>query len=365
MTIPILPDLPAHQHAAIRHGAGESATTNIATIPIDQPGPGQILVKITWTGLCGSDKSLLHDEWSDFGITMMEQTKGIAGHEGAGVVVAVGEGMQRRWKVGDRAGVKWIAATCGECEFCLNGVDEVHCVNQVNSGFSAPGTFQEYCLADGRYTSRIPEGVKDEEAGPIMCGGVTAYTACKRSAVQPGQWIVLPGAGGGLGHLAIQYARAMGMRVIAIDGGEQKRELCMKLGAEVVIDFTTTSDIAAEIMTVTKYGAQGVIVTAATKQAYALAPTFLRPNGTVVVVGLPKDASILAGAPPLLMALKRLNIVGNITGSLKDVEEALDFTARGIVHPVLSKGKLEDLNSWMEKLKNGQLAGRAVLQVAA
>lgn len=152
-----------------------------------------------------------------------------------------------------------------------------------------------------------------------------------RSGVKPGQWIVLPGAGGGLGHLAIQYARAMGMRVIAIDGGEQKRELCEKLGAEVFIDFTTTSDIAVEIMRITTYGAQGVIVTAATKQAYALAPTFLRPNGTVVVVGLPKDASILAGAPPLFMALKRLNIVGNITGSLKDVEEALDFTARGVV----------------------------------
>lgn len=204
-----------------------------------------------------------------------------------------------------------------------------------------------------------------------------------RSAVKPGQWIVLPGAGGGLGHFAIQYARAMGMRVIAIDGGDAKRDLCLKLGAEIFIDFQTTKDITAEIMKITTYGAHGVIVTAATKAAYESAPTFLRPNGTVVAVGLPQDPSIMAGASPILVALRRLNIVGSVVGSLKEVEEALDFTARGLVHvssscsqtglkqvltkykPIISKGKLEDLDTWVEKLVAGQVAGRAVLQVAA
>ncbi|KAE8338032.1 hypothetical protein BDV24DRAFT_153909 [Aspergillus arachidicola] len=363
-----IPAIPTRQRAAVRQGTGESATTTIENIDVPQPGPGQILVKINWTGLCGSDKSLLHDDWKDFGVNMLPQSQGIAGHEGAGVVVAVGEGMQKRWKVGDRAGIKWIASTCGECEFCLNGVDEVHCEKQINSGFSAPGTFQEYCLVDGRYTSKIPDGVSDEEAGPIMCGGVTAYTACKRSAVKSGQWLVLPGAGGGLGHLAIQYARAMGMRVLAIDGGDEKRDLCEKLGAEAYIDFQkfkVPADLQDEVIRITKHGAHGVIVTAASKTVYEWAPMYLRPGGTMVVVGLPNDPSILAGAPPLVLALRRLNIVGNITGSLKDVEEALDFTARGIVHPILSKGKLEDLDSWVEKLKAGQVAGRAVLQVAA
>ena len=153
-----------------------------------------------------------------------------------------------------------------------------------------------------------------------------------RSNVKAGQWLVLPGAGGGLGHLAIQFARAMGMRVIAIDGGEEKRELCQKLGAEVFVDFRETPDVGAEIMKITQYGAHGIIVTAATKAVYAAAPGYLRPNGTLVAIGLPKDATILAGAPPLLMALKKLNVVGSIVGSLKDVDEALDFTARGIVH---------------------------------
>lgn len=127
-------------------------------------------------------------------------TNGIAGHEGAGIVVAATPEVADIWKVGDRAGVKWVVSVCRNCEFCTNGTDELHCPSQKNSGFSAPGTFQEYVVTDGRYCTRIPEGVTDEEAGPIMCGGVTAYTACKRSAVKPGQWMVVIGAGGGLGH---------------------------------------------------------------------------------------------------------------------------------------------------------------------
>ncbi|CAJ0551352.1 Ff.00g112820.m01.CDS01 [Fusarium sp. VM40] len=357
--------VPSQQRAAVCQGLGPDAKAPIKTIDVAKPGPGQILVKINWTGLCGSDKSLLRNEWKDFGLSMKDVCKGIAGHEGAGNVVAVGEGMDQQWKIGDRAGIKWIASICGECDFCRVGSDEVHCPHQTNSGFSAAGTFQEYVVADGRYTSRIPDGVLDEEAGPIMCGGVTAYTACKRSGVAPGQWIVLPGAGGGIGHFAIQYAKAMGMRVIAIDGGDEKRDLCLRLGAEVFIDFKTTNDIPAEVMKITKYGAHGVIVTAATRAAYESAPNFLRPNGTVVAVGLPQDPTIIAGAPPIAVALRRLKIVGSVTGSMKDVEEALDFTARGLVRPILSKGKLEDLDEWINKLATGQVAGRCVLQVSA
>lgn len=122
------------------------------------------------------------------------------------------------------------------------------------------------------------------------------------------------------------------MRVIAIDGGDEKRDLCRKLGAEEFIDFTKVQDIPTEVMQITKYGAQGVIVTAASKEAYAAAPLMLHPGGTVVAVGLPKDENVLAGAPPIMMCLRRLNIVGSVVGTLKDVEEALDFTARGLVH---------------------------------
>ena len=115
---------------------------------------GQILVKINWTGLCASDKSLLHDEWAPFGVKMQDATHGIAGHEGAGEVVAIHPDVQHLWQLGDRAGVKWVVSTCKQCEFCLNGTDELHCPKQVNSGFSTAGTFQEYCLTDGRYATR-------------------------------------------------------------------------------------------------------------------------------------------------------------------------------------------------------------------
>lgn len=118
------------------------------------------------TGLCASDKSLLHDEWQGYDISMLDATKGIAGHEGAGIVVAVGEDMDKRWKIGDRAGIKWVYSTCGECEYCTNGTDECHCPKQRNAGLSQPGTFQEYALADGRYSTKLPDGVKDEEVRP-------------------------------------------------------------------------------------------------------------------------------------------------------------------------------------------------------
>jgi propanol-preferring alcohol dehydrogenase len=324
--------IPKTQDAAVRQGSGDSASAPLKQVEVLSPKSHEILVKINWSGLCASDKSLIHDEWKDFGVAMQESAKGICGHEGAGVVVAVGDSMHGRWKVGDRAGMKWVYSTCGECEFCLNGTDELHCTKQLNCGFTAPGTFQQYAISDGRYTSRIPDGVKDEEAGPIMCGGVTAYTACKRSTVKPGQWLVVTGAGGGLGHFAVQYAKAMGMRVIAIDGGDEKRDLCKKLGAEVFIDYLVVKDIPAEVVKTTTHGAHAVIVFSATKEGYASAPAMLRPGGTMVAVGLPKDPSVVAGAPPLMLALKRLQVVGSVVGTLKDVEEALDFTARDLVH---------------------------------
>ncbi|KAK7418293.1 hypothetical protein QQX98_004078 [Neonectria punicea] len=354
--------IPNFQRAAVREASSSSFRTVVKQIPVPQPSSDQILVNIQWSGLCASDKAFLLDEWKDYGICMLPDSQGISGHEGVGVVVAVGDNMQARWQVGDRAGVKFIASTCEECDFCSSG-DEVQCLYRKDSGVTAPGTFQEYCVADGRYTTRIPDGVLAEEAGPILCGGLTAYTACKRSNVRPGQWIVIQGAGGGLGSFAIQYARAMGMRVIAVDLGQDKRDLCEKLGAEIFIDFRFTKDMAAEVVKATKHGAHGIVVTTGSEEAYKAAPMLLRPHGTIVAMGLPKDLSVVAGTPPMLLVGKRLNVVGSMVGSLQEADEALDFTARGL--PIISKGKLEDLDEWLVKMQRGQIAGRAVLQTAA
>jgi alcohol dehydrogenase, propanol-preferring len=176
------------------------------------------------SGLCASDKSLLHDEWKDFGVAMHEDTKGIAGHEGPGVVVAEGDDMHHKWKVGDRAGeyaspvlyallTIQVSSGSGPRAAIASSAPMVpmSCTapNRRTQDSLPPAHPSNYAIADGRYTSHLPDGVKGEEAGPIMCGGVTAYTACKRSGVRPGQWIVLPSAGGGLRHFAVQYAKAM------------------------------------------------------------------------------------------------------------------------------------------------------------
>ncbi|KIW15286.1 hypothetical protein PV08_05331 [Exophiala spinifera] len=356
--------IPKRQTAAVRVGGGEDARAPLKEVDVTLPGPEELLVKINWTGVCSSDDALIHDGWHDVGVDMSPETKGIAGHEGAGVVVAVGDSMKHKWKVGDRAGVKWVWSICGTCEFCTNGTDELHCPYQKISAVTVPGTFQQYVVADGNYTSKLPDGVEDEEAGPIMCAGVTAYTACKRSGIRSGQWLVVQGAGGGLGQFALQYARVMGMRVIAIGSGEQKRNLCTQLGAEEFIDRKLCEDIPAEVKRITKYGAHAVLVLPPSKEAYALAPQLVRPGGTVVVVGLPHDASVIAGARPKQMVLDRLNILGSVTGTLKDVEEALEFTARGLVRPILTKGTLDELDKYFDLMHQGKIAGRVVLKVS-
>ncbi|KAJ9316705.1 hypothetical protein DTO271D3_2838 [Paecilomyces variotii] len=353
-------DIPKTQKALITDPPGPNTKSVVKEIPVPTPGEGEILVKLNCTGLCHSDMHLMRNDWGDRGLSMMTK---IAGHEGAGVVVAIGPNVTR-FKVGDRAGIKWVADVCGECEMCTNGTDELQCPKQLNSGFTAAGTFQQFATATARYATRIPDGVSDEEAGPVMCGGVTGYVALRRSAVRAGQWVVIMGASGGLGHFAVQYAKAMGMRIIAIDGGPGKKELCEKLGAEQFIDFTVEKDVAERVKQITTWGAHGVVVVAPSQAAYEQAPYLLRAGGTMVCVGLPKE-NFNAGAPPLVIALRRLNIVGSITGTLKDVDEALDFTARGLVKPILVKGSMSDIDDLSAKMMAGQLAGRVVIDLWA
>lgn len=233
--------LPTIQKAAVKNGNGAVSKIEIREIPVPKIRSGQILVKISYSGLCGSDKMFYRDETPSGAPMMQEASQGISGHEGAGVVVEVADDVKDLWKVGDRAGIKYIASVCRKCEFCTNGLDEVCCPTGLKSGANVPGTFQEYCATDARYATKIPDGVMDEEAGPIMCGGVSMYAALKVSNVSDGQWIVIQGAGGGCGHFGIQYAKAMGIRIIAVDGGSAKRQLCLDLGAEHYIDFTTAS----------------------------------------------------------------------------------------------------------------------------
>ncbi|KAF4305918.1 Mitochondrial substrate/solute carrier [Botryosphaeria dothidea] len=305
--------------AAVKNGL----TAPLKEVPVPELKPGQILVKINWTGLCHSDIGFLRDYWPTSGFPQLVQdlALGVCGHEGAGEVIAVAPDVAELWQLGDRAGIKWCASVCRRCEFCTNGADELHCPKQLNSGLTTPGTFQQFVATDARYATRLPD------------------------------------------ELGVQYAKVMGMRSIAIDVGPEKEELCKKLGAEVYIDAAKCEDLVAEVTKVTTYGAHGVIVFAPTKQCYDTAPYLLRPGGTMVAVGFPKDPTIMAGAPPTIVAMRKLNIVGSVTGTLKEVEEMLDFTARDLVHPILVKGKLSELDKYIDLVAEGKIQGRAVLKV--
>lgn len=185
------------------------------------PGPGELLLKLNVTGLCGSD---VHYMLGDLGLSMSTFGVRSPGHEGAGICVKVGPGVTD-WKVGDRAGVKPMWDVCHNCEQCWNA-EEQYCAKAVHTGLMKTGTYQQYITSPAVYTSRIPDGIPDEIAGPAMCSASTMHRALKDSGLKPGQWAVFPGGSGGVGIQGVQLSKAMGMRPIVIDSGECRSVRC-------------------------------------------------------------------------------------------------------------------------------------------
>lgn len=196
-------------------------------IPVPKPGPDQILVKIRYSGVCHTDLHAMMGHWP-----IPVKMPLVGGHEGAGIVVAKGE-LVSEFQIGDQAGIKWLNGSCGECEFCRQS-DTPLCANAQLSGYTVDGTFQQYALGKATHASKIPEGVPLDATAPVLCAGITVYKGLKESGVRPGQTVAIVGAGGGLGSLAQQYAKAMGLRIVAIDGGDEKKAMCEKLGTEVL-----------------------------------------------------------------------------------------------------------------------------------
>ncbi|KAM0792591.1 hypothetical protein ACM66B_005252 [Microbotryomycetes sp. NB124-2] len=352
------PTVPSQGLAACVQDPGPNYTLNLRKdYPVPEPGRGQLLLKLNMTGLCMSDH---HGMLGDFGLPM---SCNCSGHEGAGVVVKIGEGVEG-WKIGDRGGIKPIWDVCHECEHCREG-RETHCDKGKPAGVVVDGTYCQYTLSPARYTTRIPEGVPDELAAPTMCSGVTIYTAIKNSKVRAGQWLVIPGAGGGVGHQGIQYGKAMGIRVIAVDTGADKQKMCLELGAEAFIDFKTSQDVVKEVFALTGSGAHAVIVTGGTASAYKTGPLFLRKGGVMVGIGLPTAGTAVAGTDPLHLIFHKLTIVGSLTGNMKDTDEALDFVARGLVKPVVQVLPFDQFKEGMSKLAASQVAGRVVIDYNA
>jgi alcohol dehydrogenase, propanol-preferring len=320
-------------------------------VPVPLPGPGQALVEIVATGVCHTDLHAADGDWPAKPIPPF-----IPGHEGAGVVAALGPGVTHL-KEGDRVGIAWLHSACGHCEFCLSGWETL-CHAQQNSGYSVNGSLAQFALAQADFLGRIPDQLSFVEAAPILCAGLTTYKGLRETEARPGEWVVISGVGG-LGHIAIQYATAMGLRVAAIDVGEQKLELARKLGAEITVD-ASSEDPARQIQEQTG-GAHGVLVTAVSPIAFKQAVGMLRRRGTCVLVGLPP------GEFPVSIfdvVLSRYTLRGSIVGTRKDLEEALGFAAQGKVKATIEQLPLESINEVFKRLKEGKVNGRVVLDVA-
>ena len=317
----------------------------------DKPKPDkyQALVKLISTGVCHTDLHALEGDWP-----VKPSPPFIPGHEGVGEVVELGEDAVN-FEVGDIAGNAWLWSACGNCEYCRRGWETL-CHDQINGGYSVDGSFGEYMLIDTRYAPKIPEGSDLYEVGPVLCAGVTVYKGLKMSEAKPGDWVVISGIGG-LGHLAVQYGVAMGLRVIAVDIADDKLELAKKHGAEIVINAADTDPAAAVQEQVG--GAHAVLVTAVHEQAFGQAIGMSRRGGTIVFNGLPPgkfDVSVFD------VVLNGLTVRGSIVGTRQDMIEALEFHAAGKIKPTYHRRPLEDLNDVFEEMRGGKIDGRVVIE---
>ncbi|KAJ5240693.1 uncharacterized protein N7469_002284 [Penicillium citrinum] len=325
-------------------------------IPVPKPGPDEILLNVKYTGVYHTD---LHAMKGDWPLTLKIPLVG--GHEGAGIVVAKGE-MANGLEVGDHAGIKWLNGSCLACEFCKTG-DEPLCAGQQLSGYTVDGTFQQYAIGKAAHAIKLPKEVSFDAVAPILCAGITVYKGLKESGARPGQMVAIVGAGGGLGSLAQQYAKAMGLRVIAIDGGDEKRQMCKELGAEAYIDFTKSKDLVADVKTATPegLGAHAVLVLAVSERPFQQAVDYARPRGVIVAIGLPANAFLKA--PVFESVVKMINIKGSYVGNRQDGVEAVDFFARGRIKAPFKVAPLEDLPKVFELMEQGKIAGRYVLKI--
>lgn len=332
--------------AAVVHQLGSPLT--IEELELPKPDYGEALVKLETSGVCHTDLHAAHGDWP-----VKPTPPFIPGHEGYGTVVAVGDGVDDL-AVGDKVGNAWLWSACGRCEYCRTGWETL-CEHQRNGGYTVNGSFGSYMLVNAAYAARIPDGVDPVEVAPILCAGVTVYKGLKVTDTRPGQWVAISGIGG-LGHVAVQYAIAMGLRVVAIDVDDSKLDLATRLGAEIVVN-ARTADVVAEVQKATG-GVHGVLVTAVHPEAFGQAIGLARRGGTIVFVGLPPGdfpASIFD------IVLKGLTIRGSIVGTRQDMVEAIDFFARGLIHPTVHTTALDDINTVFADMEQGRIDGRVVI----
>ncbi|HKX92792.1 MAG TPA: zinc-dependent alcohol dehydrogenase [Sphingomicrobium sp.] len=334
--------------AAVVHAFGEPLT--IDELPVPEPGPGEVVVRLAATGVCHTDLHAARGDWA-----VRPTLPLVPGHEGVGHVAAAGAGVTHV-KEGDAVGVPWLHDACGQCEYCLTGWETL-CPSQHNTGFSVDGTYAQFVRAKADYVARLPSGAKLEEIAPILCAGVTTYKGLKETEARAGEWVAISGIGG-LGHVAVQYAKAMCFNVAALDVAESKLALARELGADLAVDGRDPQ--AVKWLVKETGGMHGVLVTAASTAAFGQAIGMARRKGTVVLNGLPPGDF---PTPVMPVVLKRLTIRGSIVGTREDLCEALAFAAAGKVRAEVSVEPLDAVNAVFERMERGAINGRIVLKL--
>jgi propanol-preferring alcohol dehydrogenase len=341
--------VPETMKAAVVRQLG--APLVVEEVPIPVPGPFEALVEVDYSGVCHTDLHAARGDWPVKPVPPF-----IPGHEGSGRVVELGPSAAGV-RVGDRIGNAWLATACGVCRDCLGGWESL-CTRQQNSGYSVDGSFAEYMVVDTRYAPRIPEGADAAGITAVLCAGVTVYKGLKVTGARPGDWVVVSGIGG-LGHMAIQYAAAMGFSVIAVTGTEAKRQRALDYGAELVVNYRDGDP--GEAVQDLVGGAQAALVTAVSEKTFPQALSMLRRGGTVSLVGLPP------GDFPLSIfdtVLRGLTVRGSIVGTRLDMLEAVDFFSRGVVSTTFERQPMDAINDIFTRMATGVIDGRVVLDMS-
>lgn len=317
----------------------------VSPIDVQEPGPRQVLVRMEACGICHSDLFIS-------GLEKQALSPLVLGHEGIGRVEKLGAGVTS-WAVGDRVGITFLASTCGECALCRTG-RERFCPRQTNSGYNAPGALAGLATVAAQHLARVPEGLNAAEAAPLCCAGWTAYRGIQEAALAPGATIAIFGLGG-LGHLAVQYARQKGLRVAAVDTSEQKLALAREVGSEI----TVMAENAGRTLQKEYGGMDAAVVLTASTAAIGQALRSLKRCGTLVLVGL---AHASFEMPVMDTVLKGINIRGSALGTQQDLEEIFRLALTGAVRPHIERHALDEVPALLEKMRQGELLGRAVIE---
>lgn len=331
-------------------------------IPVRKPGPDEVLVAIKYSGVCHTDVHCMKGDWP-----LKAKLPVVGGHEGAGIVVAKGDAVTTL-EIGDRTGIKWINSTCGTCEFCTSGIEQL-CGAAKLSGCTADGSFQQYAIAQASVAVKIPDSVDLAAVSPVMCAGLTVYKALKETGAQPGQRVAIVGAAGGLGAFGLQYARAMGLVPIAVDVGADKEKDCLALGADVYVDVQNCGPgkgvtTALRAATPDGLGPHAAVLVASEAEPFVHASDYCRPKGTVVIVGIPggEDAEVKSNVWDV--CARDITLKGSLVGSRADLAEALDLFARGLIKVPIQIVSLSELHRTLDLLHHNLIKGRHIVDVS-